>query len=44
MENKRKISALAPYKSENGLIFIFLQKRSKEQKESGLFGFFGGGN
>lgn len=46
MENneKRKISAIAPYKIENDKIFIFLQKRDKNAKRHpGLFGFFGGG-
>jgi len=45
MENKRKISSLAPYKNENGAIFIFLQKRAKDAKVApGFFGFFGGGS
>jgi 8-oxo-dGTP pyrophosphatase MutT (NUDIX family) len=44
METKRKISALAPYKIEKGLAYIFLQKRAKDAKrEPGLFGFFGEG-
>lgn len=43
-ENKRKISALAPYKIENNEVFIYLQKRAKNAKIApGLFGFFGGG-
>ncbi len=44
MEDKRRVSALVPYKVENDLIFVFLQKRAKDAKEApGLFGFFGGG-
>ena len=46
MENKdkRKVSAIAPYKIEGGKVFIFLQKRDKDTKrDPGLFGFFGGG-
>jgi 8-oxo-dGTP pyrophosphatase MutT (NUDIX family) len=43
-ENKRKISSLAPYKIENGSVFIFLQKRDKNaSRHPGFFGFFGGG-
>ncbi|MFA5431749.1 MAG: NUDIX domain-containing protein [Candidatus Paceibacterota bacterium] len=43
-ENKRKVSALAPYKKDNGLIYIFFQKRSADaEREPGMFGFFGGG-
>jgi 8-oxo-dGTP pyrophosphatase MutT (NUDIX family) len=43
-ENKRKVSVLAPYKKENGLVHIFLQKRSDDaEREPGMFGFFGGG-
>jgi 8-oxo-dGTP pyrophosphatase MutT (NUDIX family) len=42
--NKRKVSVLVPYKKENGMIYVFLQKRSDDaEREPGLFGFFGGG-
>lgn len=41
---KRKISSLSPYKIENGVVYIYLQKRGKDAaREPGLFGFFGGG-
>lgn len=44
IENKRKVSVLVPYKKENGLIYVFLQKRSDDaEREPGMFGFFGGG-
>lgn len=43
-ENKRKVSVLAPYKKENGEVYIFLQKRADDApREPGKFGFFGGG-
>jgi len=43
-EGKRKVSVLVPYKKENGLIYVFLQKRSENaEREPGMFGFFGGG-
>jgi 8-oxo-dGTP pyrophosphatase MutT (NUDIX family) len=43
--NKRKVSVLVPYKKENNLIYIFLQKRSDTaEREPGMFGFFGGGS
>lgn len=42
---KRKVSVIAPYKIENNIVLIFLQKRSKDAKRyPGLFGFFGGGS
>ncbi|MDD4662079.1 MAG: NUDIX domain-containing protein [Candidatus Pacebacteria bacterium] len=44
MAEKRKVSTIAPYKIENGIVSIFFQKRSKDAKRyPGLFGFFGGG-
>ncbi|MDD2274689.1 MAG: NUDIX hydrolase [Candidatus Pacebacteria bacterium] len=44
LEEKRKISAIVPYKIENNTVFVFLQKRSNDAKRyPGLFGFFGGG-
>lgn len=43
-ENKRKVSVLAPYKKEDGEVYIFLQKRANDApREPGKFGFFGGG-
>jgi 8-oxo-dGTP pyrophosphatase MutT (NUDIX family) len=43
-KGKRKVSVLVPYKKENGLIYVFLQKRSDNaEREPGMFGFFGGG-
>ena len=41
---KRPQSVLIPYKIENGKIFVYLQKRSKDAKRPpDYFGFFGGG-
>lgn len=41
---KRPISILIPYCTENGNTFVFLQKRDKDAKRlPGFFGFFGGG-
>jgi 8-oxo-dGTP pyrophosphatase MutT (NUDIX family) len=43
-EIKREISILIPYKKENGLISVYLQKRLKSAKRlPDYFGFFGGG-
>lgn len=44
MENKRKVSILAPYFFEEDKMFVFLQKRADDCLRSpGIFGFFGGG-
>ncbi len=44
MEDRRKISILIPYKTRNGDVFVYLQKRSDNAKRlPGCFGFFGGG-
>ena len=44
MEAYRKVSAFIPYKTKNGKVYIFLQKRAKNARRApGMFGFFGGG-
>src|SRR3989344_3191913 len=43
MKYDRQISILVPYRSRNGVLEIFLQKRSLAAKRNpGKFGFFGG--
>lgn len=43
-EEKRKISMLIPYKIRDGVIWVFLQKRTEDAPWfAGYFGFFGGG-
>ena len=45
MDEKRKVSCIAPYKIKEGKVWIFLQKRSDSaERDPGLFGFFGGGS
>ena len=43
MENKREVSALIPYKIEEGQVWVFLQKREEDTRIlPGHFSFFGG--
>jgi len=41
---KRRVSVLVPYKTYDGSVYLFMQKRAKDRKRGGdMFGFFGGG-
>lgn len=42
--DKRRVSVLVPYKTIDGVVYLFMQKRAKDHKRGGdMFGFFGGG-
>lgn len=44
MEGKRQVSIFIPYKRQDGVILIYLQRRDKDAKRlPDYFGFFGGG-
>jgi len=44
MEERRKVSVLVPYRIISDSVYLFMQKRAKNNPRGGnMFGFFGGG-
>lgn len=44
MQEKRKVSVFTPYRIINDSVYLFMQKRAKDNPRGGnMFGFFGGG-